>query len=80
MFCASSGVPLTEANTRPLSCHFSPARQEASDPRSLQPAIAKPMRDAAELLHSHAPSDLAYDRLHGLLDAIEAPYDTRTQR
>ena len=38
------------------------------------------MRDAAELLRSHAPSDLAYDRLHGLLDAIEAPYDTGTQR
>jgi hypothetical protein len=50
---------------------------EAADPRSMQPAIPKPMRDAAELLRSHAPRELAHERLHGLLDAIEAPYDTR---
>ena len=53
---------------------------EAADPANTQPAIPKPMRDAADLLRSHPPRDLATDRLHRLLDTIEAPYDTRTQR
>jgi len=52
---------------------------EGADPRRMQPAIPKPMRDAADLLRSHAPKDLPYDRLRTLLDAVEAPYDTRTQ-
>src|SRR3712207_4811769 len=46
----------------------------------MQPAIPKPMRDAAELLRAHPPKDLDTDRLHRLLDTIEAPYDTRIQR
>jgi Helicase conserved C-terminal domain/PLD-like domain len=53
---------------------------EAADPANTQPAIPKPMRDAADLLRSHPPRDLATDRVHRLLDTIEAPYDTRTQR
>jgi hypothetical protein len=53
---------------------------EAADPANTQPAIPKPMRDAADLLRSHPPRDLATNRLHRLLDTIEAPYDTRTQR
>lgn len=52
---------------------------EGADPRRMQPAIPKPMRDAADLLRSHASKDLPYDRLHTLLDAVETPYDTRTQ-
>jgi len=52
---------------------------EGADPRRMQPAIPKPMRDAADLLRSHAPKDLPYDPLRTLLDAVEAPYDTRTQ-
>src|SRR3712207_2172249 len=46
----------------------------------MQPAIPKPMRDAADLLRSHPPKDLDTHRLHRLLDTIEAPYDTRIQR
>ncbi len=53
---------------------------ESTDPANTQPAIPKPMRDAADLLRNHPPKDLATDRLHRLLDTIEAPYDTRTQR
>ncbi|BBL79300.1 helicase [Rubrobacter xylanophilus] len=53
---------------------------EATDPANTQPAIPKPMRDAADLLRTHPPGDLSTDRLHRLLDTIEAPYDTRIQR
>jgi superfamily II DNA or RNA helicase len=53
---------------------------EGTDPANMQPAIPKPMRDAADLLRNHPPKDLGLDRLHTLLDIIEAPYDTRTQR
>ena len=53
---------------------------EATDPANMRPAIPKPMRDAADLLRSSPPKDLGTDRLHRLLDTIEAPYDTRTQR
>ena len=53
---------------------------EGTDPARTQPAIPKPMRDAAELLRTHPPKNLGTDRLHRLLDTIEAPYDTRTQR
>ena len=53
---------------------------EATDPANMQPAIPKPMRDAADLLRSHPPKELDTDRLRRLLDTIEAPYDTRTQR
>ncbi|MDP9438834.1 MAG: helicase, partial [Actinomycetota bacterium] len=53
---------------------------EAADPRSMQPAIPKSMREAADLLRSHAPRDMPRERLRRLLDAVEAPYDTRTQR
>ncbi len=53
---------------------------EAADPRSMQPAIPKPMREAADLLRFHAPRDIPHESLRKLLDAVEAPYDTRTQR
>jgi hypothetical protein len=53
---------------------------ENTDPSNMQPAIPKPMRDAAELLTSHRPNDLEDTRWRRLLDTIEAPYDTRTQR
>ncbi len=53
---------------------------EATDPASMRPAIPKPMRDAADLLRSSPPKELGTDRLHRILDTIEAPYDTRTQR
>ncbi len=53
---------------------------ESTDPSNLQPAIPKPMRDAAELLTTHRPKDLEDSRWRKLLDTIEAPYDTRTQR
>ncbi len=46
----------------------------------MQPAIPKPMREAADLLRNHSPKDLGTERLGRILDAIEAPYDTRTQR
>lgn len=39
--------------------------------RARQPA--KPTRDAADLLRKHPPKDLGTDRLHHLLDAVEAP-------
>ncbi|MEX2535027.1 MAG: helicase-related protein [Trueperaceae bacterium] len=52
----------------------------ATDPRSLKPAIPKPMRDAAAVLREHRPQDMSNERFHRLLDTIEAPYDTRTQR
>lgn len=52
----------------------------ATDPRNLKPAIPKPMRDAAELLREHRPPDMGAEDFHLLLDTIEAPYDTRTQR
>src|SRR5699024_11040838 len=54
--------------------------EHSTDSRNLQPAIPKPMRDAADLLREHAPADMTTDELHRLLDTIEAPYDTRTQR
>ncbi len=46
----------------------------------MQPAIPKPMREAADLLRFHAPRDIPHDSLRKLLDAVEAPYYTRTQR
>ena len=53
---------------------------ESTDPANMQPSIPKPMREAADLLRNHAPKDLDTERLGRILDAIEAPYDTRTQR
>lgn len=53
---------------------------EQSDPRAAARPVPKPMRDAADLLRNHPPADLTTEKLHRLLDAIEAPYDTRTQR
>ena len=53
---------------------------EATDPANMAPAIPKPMRDAADLLTSHRPHDIEDNRWRKLLDTIEAPYDTRTQR
>lgn len=52
----------------------------ATDPRNLKPAIPKTMRDAAQLLRDYRPTDMGADAYHLLLDTIEAPYDTRTQR
>jgi len=52
----------------------------ATDPRNLRPAIPKPMRDAAQLLREFKPASMSLEELHQLLDTIEAPYDTRTQR
>ncbi|MBA2375639.1 MAG: DEAD/DEAH box helicase [Rubrobacter sp.] len=60
--------------------HIYEAWLESTDPANMRPSIPKPMRDAAELLNDHPPKDLGSDRLYRLLDAIEAPYDTRTQR
>lgn len=54
--------------------------REATDPRNMQPAIPKPMRDAADLLRSHASREMPRERRGDLLDTIEAPYDTGTQR
>lgn len=52
----------------------------ATDPRNLQPAIPKPLRDAANLLREHRPADMTNEEFHSHLDTIEAPYDTRAQR
>lgn len=51
---------------------------ENTDPP--RPAIPKPMRDARDLLTEYRPKDLEDKRWRDLLDTIEAPYDTRTQR
>lgn len=60
--------------------HIHERWEENVDPASTQPAIPKPMRDAADLLNSHRPKDLEDERFYRLLDTIETPYDTRTQR
>ena len=52
----------------------------STDPRNLKPAVPKPMRDAADLIRDHTPAGMTTVELHHLLDTIEAPYDTRTQR
>jgi hypothetical protein len=53
---------------------------EATDPANLSPAVPKAMRDAAQLLRDHPPSDVEQGELDRLLDAIEAPYGERILR
>lgn len=54
--------------------------ERSTDPRNLQPAIPKAMRDAAAILRANRPERLTNEQFHILLDTVEAPYDTRTQR
>jgi len=54
--------------------------QHATDPRNLQPAIPKAMRDAADILRTNPPPELEQRDLDRLVDAVEAPYGPRIQR
>jgi superfamily II DNA or RNA helicase len=51
-----------------------------ADPRALSQPVPKAMRDAANILRNHPPEGTSSEQLYPLLDAIEAPYDPRTQR
>jgi len=54
--------------------------EKATDPRNLQPKVPKTMRDAAELLRTHPPAELAQTEVERLIDALEAPYGTRIEK
>ena len=60
--------------------HIFDAWDYQTDPANLAAPIPKPMRDAADLLRTNPPAGVSIERLHRLIDTIEAPYDTRTQR
>jgi hypothetical protein len=51
-----------------------------ADPRAVARPVPKPMREAAAILRNHPPEGMSGEQLYPLLDAIEAPYDNRTQR
>jgi len=53
---------------------------KATDPINLLPKVPKTMRDAADLLRRHPPSDLAQSEIERLIEAIEAPYAPRIQK
>ncbi len=50
-----------------------------TDPANLQPKVRRLNREVAAFLREHPPSDIPQDRLHGCLDAIEAPWSRREE-
>ena len=51
-----------------------------TDPMALQRPIPKPLRDAVALLDEFPPPGMDAAEVDRLRDALEVPYDTRTQR
>ena len=50
----------------------------AADPANLQQPVAKPLRDAAEVLRNHPPPNMSQSEIDRALDSIQAPYPPRT--
>jgi superfamily II DNA/RNA helicase len=50
-----------------------------TDPANLQPKIRKLNRDVAAFLRANPPADIAQDRLHRCLDAVESPWPRREE-
>lgn len=50
-----------------------------TDPANLQPKVRRLNRLVAAFLRDHPPPDVAQDRLHRCLDAIEAPWSRREE-
>jgi superfamily II DNA or RNA helicase len=50
-----------------------------SDPRAFSQPVPKAMQEAATILRDQLSAGMSSEQLHPLLDAIEAPYDNRTQ-
>jgi len=72
----------------PLAAYESWARARRSifdawtfetDPANLQPKIRKLNRDVAAFLRANPAADVAQDRLHGCLDAVESPWPRREE-
>ena len=51
-----------------------------TDPANLQPKIRRLNRDVADFLRLNPPSEVEFERLHTVLDAIEAPWSIREER
>lgn len=50
-----------------------------TDPANLQPKIRKLNRDVAAFLRAGPPADIAQERLHRCLDAVESPWPRREE-
>ena len=50
-----------------------------TDPANLQPKVRKLNRDVAAFLREHPPADIAQERLHRCLDAVESPWSRREE-
>ena len=50
----------------------------AADPANLQQPVAKPLRNAAEVLRSNPPPNLSQGEIDRIVDSIQAPYPPRT--
>jgi hypothetical protein len=50
-----------------------------TDPANLQPRIRRLNRDVASFLRAHPPPEVAQDRLHRALDAVESPWPRREE-
>jgi hypothetical protein len=52
----------------------------ATDPRNLQPAIPKTMRDAEELVRDNPPAGMVPEELNRVLNTLLNPFGSRIQR
>lgn len=50
-----------------------------TDPANLHPKVRKLNRDVAAFLRANPPADVAQDRLHHCLDAVESPWPRREE-
>ena len=51
-----------------------------TDPANLQPKVRRLNREVADFLRLNPPSEVEFERLHAVLDAIEAPWSIREER
>ena len=51
-----------------------------TDPANLQPKVRRLNREVADFLRSNPPGDVELERLHSVLDAVEAPWSLREER
>ena len=51
-----------------------------TDPANLQPKVRRLSRDVADFLRTYPPSDVDTQRLHRVLDAVEAPWSLREEK
>ena len=60
--------------------HILDAWAYETDPANLQPKVRRLNREVADFLRLNPPGEVEFERLHAVLDAIEAPWSIREER